>query len=112
MVHHSGMNVMQNLNMFSSKGEVQAHHSQHMIFSQSNWYYNKHFNVGLGAYVQASQFNDPKNTTYPKTLDGIFLCPAPILQGGHQIMNLCKIQFFTRPKLVKIPITDVVINAV
>ena len=47
-----------------------------------------------------------------RTFDGIYLCPAPNFQGGHQIMDLRTEKFITRPKLVDIPITYTVINAV
>ena len=94
------------------KMNLVPHYSPHMILSQSNSDYNKHFQIEFGTYVQASQVNDPNNTNHPRTLDGIYLCPAPNLQGGHQIIDLQTGQFFTRPIFVEIPITDVVINTV
>ena len=50
-----------------------------MIMSQMNWGYNKHFQFEFGDYGQASQVNDPNNTNRTRTLDGIYLCPAPNL---------------------------------
>ena len=111
MICHLAMNVMQNL-IFPAKGVGVAHYSPHTILSKSNWDYNKIFQVGFGAYVQASQVNDPKNTNCSRTLDGIYLCPAPNVQGIHQIMVLRMGKFITIPKVVEIPTTFVVINSV
>ena len=61
MIHHLTMNVTRNLDLFPSKGGVLDKYSSYMIMSQRNWNYNKK-QVEFGAYVQASQVNDPKNT--------------------------------------------------
>ena len=100
MICHLVMNVTQNLNIFPTKRGVLSHYSPHMIVSQSNWGYNKHWHAEFGAYVNSSQVNDPKNTDLPRTLDGIYLCPAPNFQGRHHIMDLWIGQFNTIPKLV------------
>ena len=68
--------------------------------------YNKHLQVEFGSYVQVSQVNNPNNTNRLRTFNVIYLYP------GHHIMDLRTGQFITRPKLLEIPITDVVINAV
>ena len=83
-----------------------------MIMSHMNWDYNKYYQVEFGAYVQESQFNYPNNTNFPRTLDGIYLCPVPNLQGGHHITYLRTGQLITIPKESNISITYVVINAV
>ena len=67
--------------------------------------------VKFGAYVQASQVNDQKNTNRTRKIDGIYLCPAPNFQG-HHIMDLRMGQLITRPEVVKINIPYFVINAV
>ena len=79
--------------------------------SQRNCNYNKHRQVELSAYVQASKVNDPNNIFFPRKLDGIYLCPATNFQGGHQNMDLPTGQLIKIPKVVYIPITYVVINA-
>ena len=98
--------------MSLSKGGVLDHYIPHMIISHSNWYYNKHHQVKFGAYVQASQVNDPKNTKFPRTLDEIYSCPAPNFQGGYHIMELWMGQLITSQKVFKIPITYVLISTV
>ena len=45
MIRHLAMNVTQNLNLFPTNGGVPVHYSLHMILSQRNWDYNKHFKV-------------------------------------------------------------------
>ena len=106
MIYHLVMNVTRSLNMFPAKVGVPDHYSPHTILSQMNWDYNKHCWVEFGAYVQESQAHDPNNTNRLRKLDVIYLCL------GHKIMDLRPGQFITRPKLLDITITDVVIKAV
>ena len=80
MIRHLAMNGMQNLVLFPTKEVVLSHYIQHMILSQSNLKYNKHFQVEFGAYVQASQVNDPNNPNIHRTPDGIYLCPYLIFR--------------------------------
>ena len=47
-----------------------------------------------------------------RTLDGIYLFPTPNFQGGNNIMDLQTRQLITIPKVVNIPITYAVINAI
>ena len=112
MIHHPAMKKTQKLNVFITKGGFSDHYSAHMIISQTNWYCNKYYQVELGAYVQASQINDPKNSNRPRTPDGIYLYPMPNFQGVHHIMDLRTVQLVTIPKVVEIPIIDFVIKAV
>ena len=77
MIHYLEMNVTRNLDFFPPKGGLLAHYIPHLIMSQSNWIYNKHFQVEFSSYVQSSQANDPNNTNFLRTLDGIYLCLAP-----------------------------------
>ena len=89
---------------------MSAHYTPHTILSKRNWDYNKHCQVEFVAYIQASQVNEPNNNNRPRTLDGIYLCPAPNSQGGHHIMGMQMVQYITGPKLFEIPITYVVIT--
>ena len=112
IICHLSMNVTQNLNPFPAKGGVSDHYIPNMILSQRNWDYNKIFQVESSDYVKASQVNDPNNTNCTRILDGIYLCPAPNFQGGHQIMDLWTRQLITGQKLIDMHIRDVVINSV
>ena len=88
MIRHLAMNLRLNYNLFPAKGGVSSHYNSYMILPQKNWDYKKHWQVEFGAYVHASQANDPNNTDSLRTLDEIYLCFAPNFQGGHHIMNL------------------------
>ena len=112
MIFHLVMNGTQNLNLFPAKGGVPDHYITYIILSKRNWDYNKHFQIGFGNYVQASQVNDPKNTNHLSTLDGIYLCPSPNLQGRYHIMYLRTGQLITRPKSFEKHIIDILIIAV
>ena len=112
MIRHLAMNLRLNYNFFPAKGGVSDNYIPKIILSQMYLDYNKHFQVEFGAYVQVPQVDDPKNTNFLRTLDGIYLCPPPNFQGGYQIMDLRMGQLITGSKLVKITITYVVINAV
>ena len=85
-------------------------YTPHMILSHRDWDYIEYFQVEFCAYVQASKVNVKTNKNNPRTLDGIYLFPAPNLQGGHQIMYLQMGKYITIPKVFEIPITYVVIN--
>ncbi|MGC8553854.1 MAG: hypothetical protein ACP5O7_13515, partial [Phycisphaerae bacterium] len=86
--------------------------SPHVILGGRNIDYNKHCQVPFGAYVQAVQENNPKNTNAPRTIDAIYLRPVDNIQGGHELMDLNSGRLITRPRAVEIPITNLVIKAV
>ena len=86
IISQLAINVKQSLNIFTVKVGLSAHNSPHMILSQRNWGYNKHFQIELSAYVQSSRVNFPKNKNHLRTLDGIYLYHAPNLQSLHHIM--------------------------
>ncbi|MGC8547340.1 MAG: hypothetical protein ACP5MU_06795, partial [Thermoplasmata archaeon] len=86
--------------------------SPHVILGGRNIDYNKHCQVPFGAYVQAVQENNPKNTNAPRTIDAIYLHPVDNIQGGHELMDLNSGRLITRPRVVEIPITNLVIKDV
>ena len=83
-----------------------------MIMSQRNWDYNKHCQVGFGAYIQANENNEPTNTLKGRTIDAIYLRPTDNIQGGHELMNLATGQVITHDWVSERPVTDLVIKAV
>ncbi|MGC9176782.1 MAG: hypothetical protein ACP5F1_06890 [Thermoplasmata archaeon] len=86
--------------------------SPHVILGGRNIDYNKHCQIPFGAYVQAVQENNPKNTNAPRTIDAIYLRPVDNIQGGHELMDLNSGRLITLPRVVEIPITNLVIKAV
>ena len=51
VIFHLAINMKRHLNMFPAKVGLSAHYILHMILSQKNWGYNKHFQVECSAYV-------------------------------------------------------------
>ena len=100
------------LNYFPVKGGLSPYYSPHMIVRKEDIDYNKHCKIPFGAYVQAEQENDPKNTNKPRTIDAIYLGPLDNKQGGHTLMNLTTGNTITRRKVWVLPVTDLVIKAV
>ena len=75
--------------------------------------FEKHCQIPFGAYVQANQENDPKNTNAPRTIDCIYLRPVTQnIQGGHELMDLNSGRMITCQRVWEISVTDVVIQAV
>ncbi|MGC9237926.1 MAG: hypothetical protein ACP5GF_13725, partial [Thiomonas sp.] len=112
MLCYLSMVSTKQLNLFPAKGGVSSYLSPHVILGGRNIDYNKHCQVPFGAYVQAVQENNPKNTNAPRTIDAIYLRPVDNIQGGHELMDLNSGRLITRPRVVEIPITNLVIKAV
>eukprot|EP00980_Cylindrotheca_fusiformis_P020829 scaffold7825_cov87-Cylindrotheca_fusiformis.AAC.3 len=113
LIRYLAMVSTRSINMFPpAKGGISAHYSPHMILSHRNVDYKKHCQIEFGSYVQASQDNDPTNTNRACAIDGIYLCPTNIIQGGHEIMDLSTGRVIVRPKVVEVPVTPTVIDRV
>ena len=113
MLRYLAMVSTHQLNFFPAKGGVSAYLSPHVLVGGQNLDYENYCQVPFGAYVQANQENDPKNTNAPRTIDAIYLRPVPSnIQGGHELMDLNSGRLITRPRVWEIPITDIVIKAV
>ncbi|MGC9213443.1 MAG: hypothetical protein ACP5F2_08285 [Athalassotoga sp.] len=72
MLCYLSMVSTKQLNLFPAKGGVSSYLSPHVILGGRNIDYNKHCQVPFGAYVQAVQENNPKNTNAPPTIDAIY----------------------------------------
>ena len=100
------------LNFFPAKGGVSSYYSPRTIMKGEALDYTKHCRFPFGAYVQASQNNNPTNTNAPRTTDAIYLRPLYNKQGGHLLMHLPTGREITRNHLKELPVTDTVIKAV
>jgi hypothetical protein len=100
------------LNYLPARGGISPYYSPHVIFTQRPLDFQKHCKVPFGAYVQANNEPDPTNTNAPRTIDCIFLPSFPILQGGHEVMDLRSGRVITRRNPKELPVTDLVIQAV
>jgi len=112
MIKHLAMVSCDQLNMFPAKGGVSPYLSPHVILTGRAIDYEKHCKIPFGAYVQANNQSLPTNTNAPRTIDCIYLRPTNNKQGGHELMDLASGRVITRPRVIEIPITQVVINAV
>ena len=88
MIRYLAMVCADQLNWFPVKGGISSYYSPRVILTHQALDFNKHCQVPFGAYVQADQIPDPKNTPAARTIDAIYLRPLPNLQGGHEVMNI------------------------
>ena len=100
------------LNIVPAKGGVSPYYSPHMIITKKALSCKKHLVAPFGSYVQAVRVTEPTNTNRPRTIDAIYLRPLMNDQGGHQVMNLHTGEVITTPRVVKLPMTDMVIRRV
>jgi hypothetical protein len=112
MLRYLAMVCAQQLNFFPAKGGVSPYYSPHVLLGGRDLDYNKHCQVPFGAYVQAVQENNPKNTNAPRTIEAIYLRPSNNIQGGHELMDLNSGRVITRPRVWELPVTSLVIKAV
>ena len=112
LIKHLAMHVTRCLNYFPAKGGVSKYYSPRMILQQQSLDYNKHFQVPIGAYVQANYETDPTNTPRSRTRDAIYLRASGNTQGGHEVMDLNTGKLNHCRKVTEIPMTDLVIKAV
>jgi hypothetical protein len=61
------------------------------------------------SYVFAHDKPDPTNSTQPRSLDGIYLRPITLAQGGHEVYQFATKALITRRHITIIPITSEVI---
>ena len=107
------MSVTDQLNFFPSDSGVSKHYSPWQLMGKPQLDYKRHFTACFGDYVQANNENKPTNDMCPRTLDCIYLYPnVHDPQGGHVLMNIETDAVIVRPRVWKIPITDLVIKAV
>ena len=104
--------VTDKLNWVPAKGGLSPYYSPHVILTKRPIDYNKHCQYSFGAYVQASNENDPTNTNAPRTIDAIYLCPTQGKQEGHELMDLRTGKLITRRRVTVLPVTPVVVKAV
>ncbi len=81
MLRYLAMVATHPLNMFPAKGGISPYYSPRVLLGGQDIDFNKHCQVPFGAYVQANQENDPKNTNAPRTIDAIYLRPAQMFKA-------------------------------
>ena len=91
---------------------VLQYFSPQVILHKEQLDYNKYCLVPFGAYVKASHETDTTYTDEPRTIDAIYLRANNNMQGGHELLDLKSKRVITRRKVVEIPVTRLVIQAV
>jgi hypothetical protein len=100
------------LNFFPVKGGISSYYSPRMIMKQENLDYEKHCSIPFGSFVQAEYEIKKLNTPQSRRKDAIYLRPVQIDQGGHMCMDIHTGYRFQTHKVMVLPMTQVIINAV
>ena len=100
------------LNYFVASGGISEHYSPHTILTSRHVDCAKQFAIPFGAYVHGCTDNTSTNTMAPQTLDCVYLGATSNLQGGHKPLDLSLGKVITRPRVIKLPMTDLVVCAV
>jgi len=101
------------LNYVPAKHGISKYYSPRMIVHKTGLDYKKHCIFATGSYVQANHDDaNRKNTTAPRTLDGIYLTYNTAHQGEHEILHLPTYKIISRSFCTKIPMTKQVIDHV
>ena len=108
MIEELGELCTERLNMFPAKHGISSYYSPEALVSGKILDYNKHCKYSFGEYVQASVERTIKNDMVERTIDAIYLRSTDNQQGGHIVMNLNTGRKVTSPKVIPIPLTQVV----
>ena len=100
------------LNYFPNKNGVSKYYSPSMIVAQENLDSDRHCKYACGDYVQAHEEPEHTNTNAARSLDCLYLRPAPKSQSGHELLHLQTNKIITRRNLTPVPITPSIINQV
>ena len=88
---------MKNLNMFPAREGISQHYSPQTILKKENIDYIGYCEFKFGEYVQTFDEREVKNNNLPRTIDAIYLRPAPESPNGHKMMDLQTGQLIERP---------------
>jgi Reverse transcriptase (RNA-dependent DNA polymerase) len=112
MVKVLTMESAKKMNFFPPQGGISPYYSPRAILHQRTLDYNKHCSIPFGAYVQAHDEPNIKNTQQPRTIDCVYLRYTDNYQGGHQLLDLNTGRTIKRRTVTQIPITQNVIDMV
>ena len=113
MICHLTISILNKRNIFPKRNGISKYYSPQLIVNKSVVDFEKHLRFSFGTHGQASYYNKPKsNDDRARTLDIIYLCPSPSLQGGHDVMDLAKGVVVAHPKWTPCKMTDIVVKCV
>lgn len=98
--------------MFPKSTGISKYFAPYTILKKRQIDYKKEFSFSFGNYIQAYDEHTPKNTNVPRSIETIYLCAEPILQDGHQVMDLATGRMTRRPKYGKCKMARLVIERV
>ena len=110
MIRYLAVLIATQANYVPAKGGVSSVFSPRMLMEQHFLDYQRNCLVPFGSYVQASVATT--NTPRGRTRDAIYLGPADSVQGGHEVMTLDTVRLLSTPTVMKLPVTDLVTQAV
>ena len=106
-----GRRAAKTANFYPAKGGISEYYSPYMIILKRQVDYSKECMAETGAYVQAYGHETHRNQR-TRTLDAIYLYPAPNTQTGHLLMDLNTGKLIQRNKIKVLPVTKQVIGMV
>ena len=112
MIKHLVVSCMDKFNLFLAKYGVSDYYSPETLVTGKGFDYLKHCQCKFGDYIQAQDYNDPRNDRQERCLDAIYLRPQE--NGtGHYIMDLHTGREITQGgKLTLIPLSESVKNSI
>jgi hypothetical protein len=106
------MDCTKKLNFFPPKGGISNYYSPRTILHQETLDFNKYCSVPFGAYVQAHNEPNFKNSQQPRAIDCIYLRYIDNIQGGHHLLDLNTGYTIKRRSITQVPITNNIIGLV
>lgn len=86
MIKHLVISSTEEFNMFPARNGVNDYYSPETLVTDKLFNYDQHCKFRYGDYVQADDYNDPRNDMRPRCIDGIYLRPAE--NTRHYVMDL------------------------
>ena len=111
MTKRMGRRVCETSNYYPAKGGISKYYSPRMIVYRRKVDFANECVAEMGAYVQGYGHETHRNQR-TRTVDAIYLGPAPNAQAGHLLMDLNTGKQVTRNKVKVLPITRQVIDIV
>ena len=106
-----GRRAAETSNYYPAKGGISSYYSPHMILKKRRVDFSKECAAEPGAYVQGFGHETHRNQR-TRTVDAIYLGPAPNAQAGHLLLNLATGKEIKRNRIKELPMTKQVIETV
>jgi len=111
MTKRMGRRVCETSDYYPAKGGISKYYSPRMILKRRKVDFAKECVAEMGSYVQGYGHETHRNQR-TRTVDGIYLGPAPNAQAGYILMDLNTGKEVTRNNIKVLPMTKQVIDIV